>query len=91
MHTFQFQLGNIITFTLVQLQKINSSQQYHILIFLPIWVQFSILLKFSPITDLTSVQRLLQTPLSKVQHFQKDTFDTLKYQLQAKNQKNLLG
>ena len=75
-----FPIRNTTIFTLLQLQKKTKSfLQNHIHTSHPIFIQPSISLKFSLMTNLIFVLQLFKTLQIILQHFQKDILVTLKY------------
>ena len=79
-----FPLKNIITSILQLHHKTTSSLQYLIPILLLNFVQISILLKYSLMTNQIFKQLSSKTPQSMLQHYLQDILDTLKFQLLMK-------
>ena len=75
----------IITFILQLHHKITSSLQYLIPILLLNFVQYSILLKFSQMSNQTFVQLSSRTHQNMLPHYLQDILDISKFQLQMKN------
>ena len=80
-----FPIKNIIIFILQLHHKTTSSLRYHTPILLTSFVQISILLKYSQITNQTFVQLLFTTPPNMLQHYLQDLLYILKFQIQMKN------
>ena len=78
--------NKIIINSILQLHhKTTSSLQYLIPILLLNFVQISILLKYSLMTNQIFVQLSSKTPQNILQHYLQDILDTLKFQLLIKN------
>ena len=87
---FSIKIYHNLQFTTTPQNQTTSSLQYHILILLPNFVQISILLKYSQMTNQTFVPLLFRTPPNMLQHNLQDILDISNFQSQMKNLKSLI-